>query len=1810
MTAQPIEANVVLSADNSQYDQAMLASAGSTDNLGRSVDTLGQKIANLSKNAGRTLIGISVADVAVITSATAAWASYEKQMDLLRAQSAVLTRTQGQQTIVMKDYTTAVKGLRTAYGTTTTEAATLVQTLTKLTNVRQSASLKDLSKIFTEMSNATGESSDGLANSLLSLQRVMGTPVNERNTKKYADQFTYLAAQTQTSAQGLIEFTAQLAPMGKAAGMTQTQVTGFATAFAKSGQDGIGAASVFAKVTSDISKSVATGSPEIAHYANLIGVTNKKFKEMDGGERVVQILEKIGYMGRRGAVELDRMGLDGTRSMRSLAGVLNQPGGLRQAMGLAQEGRGSDATSKGSDAADGMTRQLAKLREQMKMTAEIFGGMFGPTLEKFVEGMTKALEITNKIVAGPLGQFVAYIMKAVAPLAFGAGLLLTFAGALLKVAAAFTLFRSSASYGVREGMHGGAGIARGPEGFIASGTGELGDRGKEIAKGGTWGQRWQYNAGQPIGRGLGAVFPGMIAGAQKARGWLDEDYTPGKSRGPGSYLAGGIGRGLEAFVNPSFDAMRFQDPTKRSQYLQQLTPWSRFADRQQLSANMGEVGLAQTQMSAVAGAQRSTLEDPLLTNAARAAKMDELKVIKEETSVRLASAHNAESATRASILATQINTKEVSNNSVGYVRATKAVAGTVAGGVGGVYGAGKALMQSPMGMPIAGMVGMGALSAMGVQSNALMMGAGGAMMGPWGAAAGFGAGAAIDITTSNKKIESSIASITDMADAAVKSGSGLNDLYDSVDKTQKSFDKTTESRSAGNMWNSPSSLAGAAWNWVSRNDEGGTIQQKDQASISAQRARAAQIEGAGRDLGKITGTKFQGTQRHQRKQIDDFMSGPGAAMLADVGIDPEDLIAARTAMIAGGPEARKKYEAMQSKISTGGKEMRDRSAGTTSGDTMLGSSLARQAIALQSNVGLLYAATNDIVTRQLKGGSSYLEILRSTEKTQANIGDDNRRQAELQAGAASRVQQALSYQQPLMSRAAGFQQTIATQQAIQGGFIGTPMKDMTEKGIAALDASKTAVRDAFAGQASQIQQALLMQDQYELNRSRAQESYTLQRGYQEHDYALQRSRAEDSYNRQRKYSQEDYARSVMRSQFEFNLARTRQQTDFNHTLQVQAKQAAISSMDIYARVPTQRTASASWLLTNAGDQLQRLREMEKNLNELRKLGFSDNVIQQLRLTDPNNAQQLARFVTEVRDDPNIVRKWNRAAGQRVAAAGDISTDQSSLEWKEMRRGFNLQRARAADDFNRAQNQGRADFNRGLDRQKKEFGISMDQQAEDFKTQMNRQEHAYQITMRNAAQDLALMGKEISGTLQGLLTRGATELTGTMQKQAQAALSTFMDLKTSTRPVAIAIMKDLSEIFGFQYKVPKKTPVNLPGRTSGHPHTGGDQPLPNNADGGVIPGWTPGRDTTTTGVSGGEAVMRPEWTRAVGEKNIMAMNHRAKYGGFKDGGIYRPINAATSGRIHDVGTGYSAVDFAAPMGMPVYAVGSGVITRSGDIHGPLPSDSYHDARYGPYGSYGRVMYLKTDMGPEVLYAHLSQRGFGAGHRVKGGQPIAVSGSTGNSSGPHLHFGDSDGNPMEFVNGTRLSHGAVDGYAIAGLLASLGVDAVPAIAKLSSITKRLYKGPEASALAMTGMHPLDPGNISSVINAMAKGRYKQSMRGIDPNDQTSKWYGDGGVFTGPQGIGIGESGPEAVIPLNDQGAAFLATAIHGAEARGIGMGGTPMRGGMSVYNTRIDKSTNFTGAITVQANDPAELINKLQARQRVMALSRPSLTGSAA
>ena len=96
-----------------------------------------------------------------------------------------------------------------------------------------------------------------------------------------------------------------------------------------------------------------------------------------------------------------------------------------------------------------------------------------------------------------------------------------------------------------------------------------------------------------------------------------------------------------------------------------------------------------------------------------------------------------------------------------------------------------------------------------------------------------------------------------------------------------------------------------------------------------------------------------------------------------------------------------------------------------------------------------------------------------------------------------------------------------------------------------------------------------------------------------------------------------------------------------------------------------------------------------------------------------------------------------------------------------------------------------------------------------------------------------------------------------------------------------------------------------------------------------------------------------------------------------------------GRRHDpLGHGdafHSGIDFAGAIGTPVHAVGDGVVVQ---------------ARYSK--DYGNVVMIDHGQGLVTLYAHNSRLEVRPGDVVLAGQEISQIGSTGRSTGPHLHF----------------------------------------------------------------------------------------------------------------------------------------------------------------------------------------------------------------
>ena len=94
----------------------------------------------------------------------------------------------------------------------------------------------------------------------------------------------------------------------------------------------------------------------------------------------------------------------------------------------------------------------------------------------------------------------------------------------------------------------------------------------------------------------------------------------------------------------------------------------------------------------------------------------------------------------------------------------------------------------------------------------------------------------------------------------------------------------------------------------------------------------------------------------------------------------------------------------------------------------------------------------------------------------------------------------------------------------------------------------------------------------------------------------------------------------------------------------------------------------------------------------------------------------------------------------------------------------------------------------------------------------------------------------------------------------------------------------------------------------------------------------------------------------------------------------------SGYDYDEGTNHRAIDIAGSLGNPVYAADSGVVVYAGwNNHG-----------------YGNVVVIDHGNGWQTLYAHLDSYNVGCVYYVFQGETIASLGTTGNSSGPHLHY----------------------------------------------------------------------------------------------------------------------------------------------------------------------------------------------------------------
>ncbi len=241
------------------------------------------------------------------------------------------------------------------------------------------------------------------------------------------------------------------------------------------------------------------------------------------------------------------------------------------------------------------------------------------------------------------------------------------------------------------------------------------------------------------------------------------------------------------------------------------------------------------------------------------------------------------------------------------------------------------------------------------------------------------------------------------------------------------------------------------------------------------------------------------------------------------------------------------------------------------------------------------------------------------------------------------------------------------------------------------------------------------------------------------------------------------------------------------------------------------------------------------------------------------------------------------------------------------------------------------------------------------------------------------------------------------------------------------------------------------------------------------------------VHGGEFVFTKEQTRRAGVRNLYALAD--SLAGYMNGGFVNPLKQMieTQGynRVH------KGVDYAASVGTPVFATENGRVSWSGPgIAAP-----------GVWG--GNEIHVDGGSGIQTWFAHLSSMAVRVGEMVRAGQQIALSGNTGITSGPHLHFGTfaggwpNDIDPHGYLGGAGIPSGGgfnplagiIDGllsqfksaFPAAGIMADIAVGIGKKL--FSTVTDMITGGGKGSAIGDPALYDLGgilPPGVSQVVN----------------------------------------------------------------------------------------------------------------------------------
>jgi len=282
--------------------------------------------------------------------------------------------------------------------------------------------------------------------------------------------------------------------------------------------------------------------------------------------------------------------------------------------------------------------------------------------------------------------------------------------------------------------------------------------------------------------------------------------------------------------------------------------------------------------------------------------------------------------------------------------------------------------------------------------------------------------------------------------------------------------------------------------------------------------------------------------------------------------------------------------------------------------------------------------------------------------------------------------------------------------------------------------------EADAGIAAQAEKLNQVRS-FLVQQRRMEEDFNRQRERMEESFQRSQQYAAEDYGKQRRYMIQDYHRSVLRAEEDFHTQRMRAQRDFDKQVKRQSEETAKNMFDPYQRIAPQFVTDIDILQQNLLEQNQSVSDQLAGVQQLSGMGLSKDAIDQLKLMDPTQNQQVQRLLADAVTNPNGINEINKLIQERLKLGTELNTSEFNKQFQNMKADFATSMDDMGDDFEKNMKRGEQDFKRGLSRNADAFATTQRRAAEQHQIALDQMAEDNQRAHERQLQDFTEMGDE-------------------------------------------------------------------------------------------------------------------------------------------------------------------------------------------------------------------------------------------------------------------------------------------------------------------------------------------------------------------------------------------------------------------------------------------------------------------------------------